>query len=227
MKKGFSLLEVLVALAVGSLVTSVMLVTLSGGLNVASHLWGEQEVLLRAELLSARMQPDFCEADLAKARLIKDAILVPVALDQGGHFQTDAAGRPLWSGCQLYYEVGGQACSRRVASNVTDEEIARLTTTPSAVLADRVRALHFRIFEVARTDPIRGRVVQIPALVEAAAMLQYRDRRGRLIERMWSRQFLARNSLAALHHEVFPEPDDPPAPVLNLPDIPAGPTVLK
>lgn len=248
-RRGVSLIELVVAMFIGSFVSLIVYTMFSTSMNLSWLLRGEEDATRRLELVHLHLQREINETDLASATLVGTgpagmrtvapttlvALAYPLARDPQSHaFLTDpTTGEPVWKVVRLYWQRPGENVLRMAtvplagALPLPASEVERLcAATPGEVLADDVTSLNFAVEGVDVVNPPIASggnwtpTSQKPGLLHAWIALEYTDRRGRKGLYSMDVTFLARNSFYTGWPKVYPTPTTTPTPPAQEPVVP-------
>ncbi|MCD4786133.1 MAG: prepilin-type N-terminal cleavage/methylation domain-containing protein [Candidatus Eremiobacteraeota bacterium] len=118
--RGFTLIELIIAMALGMIVTTAAYSLYVGVLHVSSRLQGEKDVINRLRVITEFMDHDLGQTDLKKTTIINAekpgykkkqvylvAMAMPRAYDKDDEkFQTvKDTGLPIWKSLRVYYKL--------------------------------------------------------------------------------------------------------------------------
>jgi len=122
--RGFTLVELIISIALGVIITTAAYSLYVGVLHVASRLQGERKLMQRIRVITEKLEYDLGQTDLKKTTIINDekpgyktkqANLVAIAMPRAygkddDKFQTvKDTGLPIWKSLHIYYKLPGSS----------------------------------------------------------------------------------------------------------------------
>ncbi|MBS2037549.1 prepilin-type N-terminal cleavage/methylation domain-containing protein [bacterium] len=230
-RRGLSLIELVVALMVGAVVTTLVVSMVAGGLAMTRRFLGEETVFRRAHVIVARLANLIHEADLNQATADQDMLAFPRARDGSDKFVTNATtGDPVWQGSWLVYRQSNQLRLLSLAPEQTGKLPAGanllrpLANGDGEVLAKDLQSLQFNIETV---DCIYDPVVPhqrppsthaVPAIVHLSFSLQFRNQRGGFSTFDFTDRLEGWNSFGPQAPDILPTPTTTPTPPFEMPN---------
>lgn len=234
MRRGLTLVELMVAMGAASIVTLLIVSLTAGGLATSRRFLGEEAVFQQAHVVADKLAPLIHETDLSLATYSPDWLAFPTARDaDSDRFVTDeTTGQPKWSGIWLVYHQSGQKNLRlrRVGLSgklpIGESSISALCDGSGDILTSSLSSFQLGIETVeVLNDPVAGDKVLpatslVPGIVRLNYTLEYRDRRGKAQLHPFSDRLEGWNSFAAEAPQILPIPTTTPTPPNEMPIVP-------
>lgn len=231
--RGLTLMELMVALIAGAVVTALVVSMVAGGLAMTRRFIGEETVFRRAYVITARLAGLVHEADLNLATYDNDLLSIPSARDISDQFITNnTTGDPVWQGSWLAYAQGRQFRLRRLTPKETGTLPAAasllrpLAQDQGEVLANDLQNLHFAMETVdAIYDPVAPNqrpplTHPVAAVVHLSFSLSFINRRGGLSQFDFTDRLEGWNSFSPEDPAILPTPTTTPTPPYKMPSVP-------